>query len=88
MSLAKAGEVRTIEDPLLAIYSLAVNLTPFTNTSRKPTLYENENVVCPFVAVVMPVVRNVGKSAQVTPTPVDFKYCPFVPVVVPALTAP
>jgi len=45
ISLSNAGELRTTEEPLLAVNSLAVNLTPLTYTSRKPTLYENANVL-------------------------------------------
>ena len=48
-------------------------MTPFTNTSVKPTLYVNEKLVCPAVAVAIPVVLAVGNVDQVTPTPVHFK---------------
>ena len=54
-------------------------MTPLTNTSKNPALYVNGKVVCPAVAVAIPVVLAVGNDDHVTPTPVDFKNCPFDP---------
>ena len=50
-----------------------------TNTSKNPTLYANVKLVWPAVAVAIPVVLAVGNVVHVTPTPVDFRNCPFDP---------
>ena len=45
VSSANAASSNTIVDPLLAVNSDAGNLTPLTNTSTNPILYEKLNVV-------------------------------------------
>ena len=46
--------------PFVAPNSLCCSFTPFTNTSKNPTLYVNGKLVCPAVAVAIPVVLAVG----------------------------
>ena len=41
ISPTKHPTARTTELPFVAVNSLSVSLTPFTNTSRNPTLYVN-----------------------------------------------
>ena len=65
--------------PFVAPNSLCCSFTPLTNTSKNPTLYVNGKLVCPAVAVAIPVVLAVGNVDQVTPTPVDLRNCPFAP---------
>jgi tryptophan synthase alpha subunit len=61
--------------PLVAVNSPEDNLTPFTNTSRKFTLYTKLNNVCDADAdVVSPVLvcgNRSSKVFQLTPTPVE-----------------
>ncbi len=84
MSFAKAASFSMTVDPLLAVNSDGGNFTPFTNTSRYPTVYVKLKDVWPAVAICVSVDLVLGNVAQVTPTPVDLKYCPLSPVDEPA----
>ena len=79
--------------PTRVLYSSCANFTPSTNTSINSALSNGKNptlgnIVCPSVAVYLSTTLNVGNAFHWTPSPVDSKYAPTVPVVPPTESAP
>ena len=72
----------------IAVNSSSDKRTPLIKTSSNPTLYVTLNVVAPTPAIFLSTVLSLGIPVQDTPLPVETKYCPDAPRLLPAVILP